>query len=475
MSQNRVLLLGLDFGSTTCSALIVSAVMASNVVAASAQFNAPQIVYRTAPVFTPFNGENIDATQISQLIRTWLSESHVKTNELFAASAIITGLAAQKGNVETIRALIAAHIPNAAIIAADDPHLESWLAFMGSCAALSRYHASTPILNLDIGGGTTNAALGENGNVLSTGCHFIGARHVQFVPGGYQLSGVSSYGKALLDYFGIQKTIGDTLDKIEITQIMTFYVQALGAIAQNNHAFFAAPIAAMHLQAAWNMALSAPPKITFSGGVGELVYQIAAGKPVPSTTFYGDFGIDLAQAIVASPVLSANLKTHVPENLGRATVTGLALNSTEVSGSSIYLANPNILPLHEIPILAKLPFDAPITAWQQALTEASRRGKVLNNGGACLQITHQYLPSLQQIKALATMLSTEILSINMLKPLVLLIEGNFGKTLGNYITHWGKLSLALVVIDEVAMRDAHFVNLGKLQQGLVPVSFYGMY
>ena len=73
------------------------------------------------------------------------------------------------------------------------------------------------------------------------------------------------------------------------------------------------------------------------------------------------------------------------------------------------------------------------------------------------------------------MLSTEILSINMLKPLVLLIEGNFGKTLGNYITHWGKLSLALVVIDEVAMRDAHFVNLGKLQQGLVPVSFYGMY
>ena len=475
MSQNRVLLLGLDFGSTTCSALIVSAVMASNVVAASAQFNAPQIVYRTTPVFTPFLTEHINAMQISQLIRTWLSESKIKVTQLFAASAIITGLAAQKGNVDAIRALIAAHIPNAAIIAADDPHLESWLAFMGSCAALSRYHASTPILNLDIGGGTTNAALGENGNVLSTGCHFIGARHIQFVPGGYQLSGVSSYGKALLDHFGIQKTIGDVLNKIEITQIMTFYVQALEAITQNNHAFFASPIAAMHLQSAWNMALSAHHKITFSGGIGELVYQIAAGKPVASTTFYGDFGIDLAQAIVASPVLSANLKTHVPENLGRATVTGLALNSTEVSGSSIYLANPNILPLHEIPILAKLPFDAPIAAWQQALSQIKTRGKVLNNGGTCLQITYQYLPSLQQIKALATMLSAEILRINMLKPLVLLIEGNFGKTLGNYITHWGKLSLVLVVIDEVSMRDAHFVNLGKLQQGLVPVSFYGMY
>ena len=474
MSQNRVLLLGLDFGSTTCSALIVSVAMTADGAAGAAKFGAPQIVYRADPVFTPFLSEYIDANAISKLIQNWLATSHIKTTELFAASAIITGLAAQQGNVEAIRALIAAHIPNAAIIAADDPHLESWLAFMGSCAALSRYHAEIPILNLDIGGGTTNVALGENGNVLATGCHFIGARHFQFVPGSYQLRGVSSYGNALLAYCDIQKTIGDALNKNEITQIVTFYTHALEAIVQNNHAFFASPIASMHLQAACNIAsndnsLGSAPKITFSGGVGEVVYQIAAGKPVPSTTFYGDFGIDLAQAIVASPVLSANLKTHVPENLGRATVTGLALNSTQVSGSSIYLPNSDLLPLRDIPILAKLPFDAPLEAWQQALSQAKTRAH-----GACLQVT-QLPQNLQKIRAFAHMLSSEISKQNLNMPLILLIESNFGKTLGNYITNWGKLSLQLVVIDEVATRDAHFVNLGKLQQGLIPISFYGMY
>jgi len=44
---------------------------------------------------------------------------------------------------------------DAFIATADDPCLEAWLAFHGSCAALSRAQPHTPILNLDIGGGTT--------------------------------------------------------------------------------------------------------------------------------------------------------------------------------------------------------------------------------------------------------------------------------------------------------------------------------
>ena len=474
MSQNRVLLLGLDFGSTTCSALIVSVAMSADGAAGAAKFGAPHMVYRADSVFTPFVGEHIDANAISKLIQNWLATSHIKTTELFAASAIITGLAAQRTNIESIRQCIIKQIPSISIVAADDPHLESWLAFMGSCASLSRYHSQTQILNLDIGGGTTNSALGENGNVLATGCHFIGARHFQFVPSSYQLRGISKYGKALLENFAIQKTVGETLNEKERAQLINFYVQALGAIVQNNQLFFDSAIASMHLQAAWLLTLRAAPKITFSGGVGEIVYQLAAGATAPTTTYFGDFGIDLAQAIIASPVLSANLKTHAPENQGRATVVGLTLNSTEVSGSSIYLLSPNLLPLHDLPILAKLPFDAPLANWQQALAQISARTKVLSTGGACLQIT-QLPQNLQQVRAFAHMLSTNIIESHLKKPLVLLIEGNLGKTLGNYITNWGNLGIQLIVIDEIATRDAHFVNLGALRQGVIPVSFYGMY
>ena len=62
------------------------------------------------------------------------------------------------------------------------------------------------------------------------------------------------------------------------------------------------------------------PVVTFSGGVGELIYQQVAGEGLPTTTYFGDLGIDLARRIIASPLLAANLEQFVPENRGRATV-----------------------------------------------------------------------------------------------------------------------------------------------------------
>ena len=477
-SQNQVLLLGLDFGSTTSSAIILAANISPNGVTGSAEFASAKIIYRAEAVFTPFNGTSIDVDKVHALIQQWLTESQIKVSDLFAASAIITGLAAQQENVEATRQLVLQHIPNAAVVAADDPHLESWLAFMGSCAELSRYH-QVKILNFDIGGGTTNTALGINGNVVATGCHFIGARHFQFMPSSYQLLAISRYGIALLRELSINKTIGDTLTTDDCLAIIQFYIKALEAIVLGDKVFFDASIAQLHTQASLKEhaplqgSISDNLIITFTGGVGKLVYQIMADSNRPATTSYGDFGIDLALAITSSPILSPHLKTHTPENLGRATVYGLALNSTEVSGSSIYCPKPNLLPLRDLPILAKLPLDAPTDAWHAALTLAITR-----KNGACLQITQQensISPTLSEIRRFAKILATEVALTNLKQTLVLLISGNVGKTLGNYITNWGKLDLQLIVIDEVAIRDANFVNLGQLQQGVVPVSFYGMY
>ena len=478
-SQNQVLLLGLDFGSTTSSAIILAANISTNAIPGLTEFATAKVIYRAEAVFTPFIGTSIDIHKIHLLIQEWLTESKIKVSDLFAASAIITGLAAQQENVEATRQLVLQYIPNAAVVAADDPHLESWLAFMGSCAALSRYHQPLKILNFDIGGGTANTALGLNGNVIATGCHFIGARHFKFVPSSYQVLAISRYGTALLQELNINKTIGDTLTPHDCALIIQFYIQALEAIALGNTNFFIASIAQIHTQANLKnhtqieSSISDNLIITFTGGVGELVYQIMASGNHPATTCYGDFGIDLALAITGSAILSTHLKTHTPENLGRATVYGLALNSTEVSGSSLYCPIPSLLPLRDLPILAKLPLDAPTESWYAAVTLASTR-----KNGACLQITQQensQSPTLNEIRRFAEILSTAVALTNFKQTLVLLINGNIGKTLGNYITHWGKLDLQLIVIDEVTIRDANFVNLGQLQQGVVPVSFYGMY
>ncbi len=212
------------------------------------------------------------------------------------------------------------------------------------------------------------------------------------------------------------------------------------------------------------------PVIILSGGVGELAYRAARSDPLPATTTFGDLGIDLAQRICASPVLGRNLKSHVPAGLGRATVNGLAVHGTEVSGATLFLPDPAILPLSDLPILGTIGTEIRDDELTALLDLAARAAE-----GACLRVGGADV-STPRVKALgqrlAAHLSQECTGHD--RPLVLLTAGNIGKTLGQYATHWGKLKTALVVIDEIADRRAHFATIGKPRNGLVPVSFHGL-
>ncbi|UZE34200.1 ethanolamine ammonia-lyase reactivating factor EutA [Pseudomonas sp. B21-059] len=469
-----VLLLGLDFGSTTSSALIAQASLSSHCITGRMALNEPRVLFRGEPVFTPFKDQVIDEAAIRALIETWLEQAGVSPQQLFSGGVIITGLAARRHNAQALAQLVGQLIGNALITRADDGGLESWLAFMGSCSALSRFHARQPILNLDIGGGTTNAAWGLDGNVLASGCHFIGARHLQFEPGSYRLSGVSEFGQALLDHLAICKHPGQVLERSELEAVVNWYIDALVAIAEGDRHFFASPLG----QSTEQLPLMLPehnaaPALTFSGGVGELLYRHLQGEPMPGITYYGDLGIDLALAIARHPRLVQAATRLVPENRGRATVYGLTLHNTEISGSTLFLPQPEVLPLKDLPIVARLPMDATEQQLDDALALA-----LSSCDGACLQLLDNgQAPRLEDIRQLGARLARALEQARPAPhwPLVLLLESNVGKVLGNYATDWGRSSCNLIVIDEVRERSAHFINLGKPHQHIVPVAFYGVH
>src|SRR5205807_7337842 len=135
-----------------------------------------------------------------------------------------TGLAARAATAAAAVGLVRRRLGDALVATADDPCLESWLAFLGSCAGLSRAQPDTPVLNLDVGGGTTNLALGKAGEVLRTGCLFVGARHIQVDPGTYRIVRLSRYAAALLDHLGIRKGIGACLSTAEVDAVLGFYL-----------------------------------------------------------------------------------------------------------------------------------------------------------------------------------------------------------------------------------------------------------
>lgn len=191
---------------------------------------------------------------------------------------------------------------------------------------------------------------------------------------------------------------------------------------------------------------------------------------MPGTTHFGDLGIDLALRIARSPVLARDLAALIPEQRGRATVYGLALHSTEVSGATLFLPDTGVLPLRDLPVVARLAIDADLTAIGDAVVLARRHAQ-----GACIQLLGK-APGQDVVKRLGEHLGQALdRAPGAGGPLVLLLEANVGKTLGNYATDWGRRLHRLVVVDEMPDRHAHFANIGRPRDGVVPVSFYGMH
>jgi ethanolamine utilization protein EutA len=108
----------------------------------------------------------------------------------------------------------------------------------------------------------------------------------------------------------------------------------------------------------------------------------------------------------------------------------------------------------------------------RALALAARRP-----AGACLQILPRAAAATRaQVKALGERIGQALLQSRFPadQPLVLLASDDAGKTLGSYATDWGRRPATLFVIDELPDRGAHFANVGRPRENLVPVSFYGM-
>lgn len=477
-SDRSVILVGFDFGSTTSSAVAARSRIGTHRFSGEVALERPKIVYRSTPVFTPIIGKALDIPALRRIIGEWMNEGGLERSDIFSGGAIITGLAATRCNAGALADLVREYAGESLIATADDPSLESWLAFMGNSFSLSKHHVGSPVLNLDIGGGTTNTALGLNGEILCTGCAFIGARHFRFSPGTYRLTGMSSFGKKLLNLLEMPKAAGDIFDAYTVDRLVDWMVLYLEELVTGPRTIAKDPRFGFLEQVPLRIPEAAiEPILTFSGGVGEMVYAAALGNQLPETTSFGDLGIDLARRIASSPILSKGLLRCIPENRGHATVYGLALHHTEISGTTLFLPHPERLPLKDLPVVARLKIDDGLNRIAEGLMMARKcaSGGAIQvagdpphqNGGHSAERFRRFGRHLETVMTTAQWPDD--------RPLVLLLTDNCGKAVGNYATRWGRHALPLLVLDEIPEREAHFVTIGRKRGALVPVSFFGMY
>ncbi len=326
---------GLDVGTTTTQ-LIVSELTVEN---QSSAFTVPQmaivdrkILYKSPIHFTPLvGGELVDGDGIRRIVAQEYDNAGISRQSVDTGAIIITGETSRKENARAVLASVS-DFAGEFVVATAGPDLESVLAAKGSGAVGLSDNAT--VLHMDIGGGTSNFALIQDGKILQTGCMNVGGRLVKFE------NGTVSYLSPVLEGL-TDMNVGDRPRAEQIDALAQTLAQALEMAAGLRQP-------TQLLDRLWTKEASrltpcADMIISFSGGVADCI-----DTAQPSFAF-GDMGPALGQAIRQSRLCQG--RYVLGRETIRATVIGAGCHSAQLSGSTVFHRNV-VFPMKNLPVVS---------------------------------------------------------------------------------------------------------------------------
>jgi len=339
MCEN-LLSVGLDVGTTTTQ-MIVSRLTVQNRASSFAvpdmEITDRQILYRSAVHFTPLQSQQlVDGAAIRELVISEYEKAGICRQDVDTGAIIITGETSRKENARAVLQALSDHAGEF-VVATAGPDLESTLAARGAGAVELSAKTGETVLHMDIGGGTSNLALVENGVITATGCLNVGGRLLKM-----EKSGKLSYVSPVLEGLTDLKP-GDYPGPCQVEAIARILTNALEMAAGLRPA-----TGLLNKLLTWESAsLWVPPGgqviISFSGGVADCI------ETVHQPGAFGDMGPELGQAIRNSLLCKGNYV--LGRETIRATVIGAGCHSAQLSGSTIFCRDVQ-LPMKNLPVAA---------------------------------------------------------------------------------------------------------------------------
>jgi len=337
--------------------------------------------------------------------------------------------------------------------------MESMLAAYGSGAAKASHDRGVPMLNIDIGGGTTKLALVENGKVLHTAAIHLGGRLAVFDAEG-RITRLDPAGQRLASLAGLTWKIGDSASDADIDRVTSWMADALvAALTQTSPS--------REVQSLW---LTEPLGVITgiegamcSGGVGEYVYQ-------RETRDFGDLGRRLGHAI-RDRLESGRLPfTLLPAGeCIRATALGASEYSVQLSGNTIYLSNPGVLlPRKNLQVLQP-PFtfaeavDAADVA--TAIREHFQRFDVVEGESeVALAFRWRGAPAYPRLAGLARgIIDAMPKTVAAGNPLFIIFDGDIAQTLGALLKEELGVASDVLALDGISLWDFDYIDLGRVR------------
>jgi ethanolamine utilization protein EutA len=467
--KEQILSVGIDIGTTTTQLVFSRLTLentASLVSVPRIEIIEKEVVFRSAIHFTPLKSQNeIDEQKIRALIELEYQSAGITSEQVQTGAVIITGEAARKQNAETVLQALSG-LAGEFVVATAGPTLEGIIAGKGAGAAQESKQRGATVVNLDIGGGTTNIAVFRNGEVIDTACLDIGGRLIRFRNGPGEVNYIADKLRSLTHSMNVSITENQPLSGVVIETIAKRMAGILEEILGLSTASseLAKMLTDHDLRRDYKI-----DYISFSGGVADCIHSTTTGDDFR----YGDIGVVLGRAIANSKIPQQLQVLPAVETI-RATVVGAGSHTTGISGSTISVS-PGVLPMQNIPVLKLSTEDEalPLAQWGDAIL---RKVQWFNLEGEKQNLALAFRGPENLGFAEVTTLAREI--VHGMKdvlcktcPLIVVIEKDLAKVMGQTLRSQVQFKKDVICIDTIKVENGDYIDIGRelVDGNVVPV------
>ncbi len=418
------------------------------------------ILHQSDILLTPYRGgEDIDAEALGDFIDRQYKAAGLSPNDIDTGALILTGVAVRRANARAIGDLFSAQTGKFVAVSAGDG-LETLMAAHGSGALALSADGGGSVMNIDIGGGTTKIALCSGGEAESLTAVEAGARLLVF-DGNSRIERIEPFGRRYLDELGLPLNIGDLCEpeaRRAIAGRMAGRIMEAAGGAELGDWLRLPPLNAAE-----------PASVTFSGGVSEYIYGREADG-------FRDLGPDLADAVRAL-VEGKGVRIAMADQGIRATVVGASQYTVQVSGSTIFLDPPDVLPVRNVPVIAPDldlsgdEIDETVVAAKVG-TALTRMDLAHGEEAVAVTIPWQGSAMFHRLRGLSRGVIAGMRPIlDRGHPLILVVDGDIGGLVGIHCRQEEGLENPLISIDGIELSEFDFIDIGEVLRatGAVPV------
>ncbi|MCE7743081.1 MAG: hypothetical protein GOP50_11585 [Candidatus Heimdallarchaeota archaeon] len=456
---------GIDVGTTT-SHLIFSKLKLEKIFTQRGikfEVTEREILYRSRIILTPLiDGLNIDYLKLVEFIKNEYQQANVSIDDIDTGAVIITGESAKKENAEELVKSLA-HKAGKFVCAAAGPNFESVIAAMGSGAALYSKDSKKTVINIDIGGGTSNIGIAKDGEIIDAACVNVGGRLLAFDDEN-KITRIEAPIRNLEDKIGVTFDYGMVISEDQKKAMAKILADSLFEVLNKN----------IKTKIAQNLLMTNPiefdgviDEMIFSGGVAEYIYD-------KTDADFGDLGKYLGEEI-RKIVDKQGIVLHEPQELIRATVIGAGQYTLQVSGVTTHISDSELLPIHNIPVLEpKLNTkDITIENVRKAILKSFNLFDVVEGEqSVALSFKGAIGGSYAGLTTFAKgVVSAVPKTIEREMPLIMIFDRDIGNSVGNVMKRETDAKENIISVDEINVQEGDFIDIDKPKAGgqVVPV------